>query len=90
MSTVGCIAIIRSTYIFVCERSGELRLRTRELGLALEHLESNVDLVLLQTQLCKRRDSGVRLRIYPQSLTATLFCSCDVLLELKQRKALVD
>ena len=77
------------THVFVGQRADELRLAARKIRLALEQPDSDVDLVLLQTELRERRDGGLALGVNAERLLATLFGCADVVLPLEQRKTFV-
>jgi hypothetical protein len=68
----------------------QLWLVPRELGVALEHAYGNVDLALLQTELCECRNRSFTFWIRTQCLIATSFRRFDVLLPLEQGQTLVN
>ena len=60
------------------------------MGLPVEHLDRDVDLALLQAELCESRDGSFALRVNLERLLAAFLRGLDVLLPLEERETLVD
>ena len=77
------------TYILIRERVHELWLISRELSMTFKHAHGDIDLALLQAELCQRRNRRFTFWIRAQCLVATPLRRFDVLLPLKQGQTLV-
>lgn len=77
------------THVFVGQCADKLRLAARKVRLALEQLDGDVNLILLQAELREGRDGSLALGIDAERLFAELLGCAEVVLPLEQRKALV-
>jgi hypothetical protein len=78
------------TYILICKRVDELWFVPRELGMTLEHAYGDINLALLQAELCECRNRSFTFWIRAQRLIATPLRRFDILLPLEQGQTLVN
>jgi hypothetical protein len=78
------------TYILICKRVDELWLVPCEFGMTFEHAYGNIDLALLQAELCECRNRSFTFWIRTQCLIATRLRRFDILLPLEQGQTLVN
>lgn len=80
----------RTTYKLISQRIRQFRLAPRKICLPGKHLDSLVDLALLQAQLGECGHRGLALGVDPERLVAASLRRTDVLFPLIQSETFVD
>lgn len=79
-----------SAYFEIRERRGDLSLASRHLDLLLEPSDRDLDLALLESELCKCGNGRLARRIQYKRLAAKCFCCWEILTPLKYCEGLIN